>query len=299
VRRSVVLLVAVALLAGGAALILVGGAAIRSRPPVPADVAAVSDPADADGSASKRLSSERPAFKGRERQSAADAGGEETDQAAAADTGLPDDAAGPVGTKTGAAGGPPAAAQPPERRQHMILFQPVATAAGTIEVKGYRIAFEGIEPIGPDETCDAQGRSWPCGARARAAFRAWLRGRSVTCEVPPQPGSETIVAPCRMGTEDIAEWLVENGWARPAADGPYVALGETAAQAGKGVFGAAPAMTAPAEAPAGSQLPAPPAPGAIMAAPGAEPPPEIIVPPTTGPVDVFPTPPAPPPAPAQ
>src|SRR5690606_26049500 len=76
-----------------------------------------------------------------------------------------------------------------------------------------------------------------CGARARSAFRAFLRGRAVTCEVPTEPDKAVITAACRMGKQDVSEWLVENGWARAAAGGPYAQAGEAVRAAGKGIFG--------------------------------------------------------------
>ncbi|MDB5525805.1 MAG: hypothetical protein JWM58_3568, partial [Rhizobium sp.] len=54
------------------------------------------------------------------------------------------------------------------------LFQPVATAAGLIEAKGYSVAVSGIDVVPQDETCTTDGKSWPCGIRARTAFRSFL-----------------------------------------------------------------------------------------------------------------------------
>ncbi|RUU11485.1 thermonuclease family protein [Mesorhizobium sp. USDA-HM6] len=161
------------------------------------------------------------------------------------------------------------------------LFQPVATAAGFIEAKGYAVAIAGIDVVKADETCSDEGRSWACGARARTAFRAFLRGRTVVCAVPPEGGRDTISAECRVGNKDIGEWLVENGWARAAQGSPYVEAGDKASAARKGIFGAAPKL---------GGLPAMPA--AIGPAPAA---PNSILPADDGAV----TPPADQPAPAQ
>ncbi len=180
------------------------------------------------------------------------------------------------------------------------LVRPVTTAAGTLEVSGYRITISGLEPISPEETCSFEGKDWPCGTRARAAFRAWLRGRTVSCDIPPE-ADKMLTISCRMGKQDIGAWLVGNGWARAAPDGAYAELGARAAQEKKGVFGPPPAMNAPPVTAVSSELPAPSAESgattSILAPEPAIAPAESDLP---GPaVEVFPTPPAAPPKPLQ
>ncbi|RWB02008.1 thermonuclease family protein [Mesorhizobium sp.] len=138
------------------------------------------------------------------------------------------------------------------------LFQPVASAAGVIEAKGYSVAISGVDIVRQDETCTDGGKSWTCGTRARTAFRAFLRGRAVVCTVPPEGGRDLITGECRVGNQDVGQWLIENGWARAAKGGPYVEAGEKARMARKGVFGPAPSL---------SGLPPAPAPFAATAQP--------------------------------
>lgn len=127
-----------------------------------------------------------------------------------------------------------------------ILHRPLAVAAGLFESQGHTVKIAGIEPPDAGETCISDGVSWPCGVHARTAFRNWLRGRALTCVVPPVPGGEVVVSDCTRGKQNPAEWLVTQGWARAEADGPYAAL-ETAARAQRrGLFGPAPAALAPA-----------------------------------------------------
>lgn len=145
------------------------------------------------------------------------------------------------------------------------LFQPVAAAAGLIEAKGYAVAVSGIGVVKVDETCSDEGKSWACGARARTAFRAFLRGRTVVCAVPPEGGRDTISAECRVGNKDIGEWLVENGWARAAQGGPYVEAENKARAAKKGIFGGAPNLGGLPALPAAAG-PAPAAPASILPA---------------------------------
>nr|WP_033838763.1 thermonuclease family protein [Mesorhizobium loti] len=143
------------------------------------------------------------------------------------------------------------------------LFQPVATAAGLIEAKGYSVAVSGIDIVPQDKTCTTDGKSWPCGIRARTAFRAFLRGRAVVCTVPPEGGRDRIAAQCRIGKQDVGQWLVDNGWARPTKGGPYAEAGEKALTAKKGIFGSAPNLAGIAAEPA-APAQAPQAPGSIL-----------------------------------
>ncbi|UVK43590.1 thermonuclease family protein [Mesorhizobium sp. AR07] len=143
------------------------------------------------------------------------------------------------------------------------LFQPVAPAAGLIDAKGYSVAVSGVDIVRQDETCSDDGKSWPCGVRARTAFRAFLRGRAVVCTVPPDGGRDLISAECRIGKQDVGQWLVENGWARATKGGPYVEAGDKARTAKKGIFGSAPNLSGMPAMPA-APSPAPQAPSSIL-----------------------------------
>ncbi|AZO13017.1 thermonuclease family protein [Mesorhizobium sp. M3A.F.Ca.ET.174.01.1.1] len=153
----------------------------------------------------------------------------------------------------------------PDGRDGTKLFQPVATAAGLIEAKGYIVAVSGVDVVAADEICSDGSRSWDCGARARTAFRAFLRGRTVMCAVPAQGGRDTVVAECWVGNKDVGQWLVENGWARAAQSGPYLEAEDKARAAKKGIFGTAPDLGGLPSLPAATG-PAPDAPDTILPA---------------------------------
>ncbi|KQZ15573.1 hypothetical protein ASD44_17070 [Mesorhizobium sp. Root554] len=146
----------------------------------------------------------------------------------------------------------------PEDWKGTALFQPVAKAAGLIDAKGYSVAVSGIDMVGLDETCTDAGKEWACGQRARTAFRGFLRGRAVVCTVPPENGRDIIAAECRIGKQDVGQWLVENGWARAAAGGPYIEAGKKAEADRKGIFGPPPERIRMMLSPGASSLPAPP-----------------------------------------
>lgn len=138
-------------------------------------------------------------------------------------------------------------AQPPQRPEIFRLFRPVAPAAGRIEAGGQEIVVAGIDPVDPGQDCEAaDGTTWPCGMRARTAFRLWLRGRAIDCKLPDQNSAKETTgsaasARCALDGDDVGQWLVENGWAPASADGPYGDLEKQARKAGKGLFGDGPA----------------------------------------------------------
>jgi endonuclease YncB( thermonuclease family) len=129
------------------------------------------------------------------------------------------------------------------------LYRPNIAAAGLIGTSDGPIRLAGIEAPGPDELCGAAG--WHCGRMARAALRQFIRGRAIECDV--RPGTDRIADPalCRVGGQDIAEWLVEQGWARPDG-GSYSAAADKAQAERLGLWGDGPGdrqAAAPASSP--------------------------------------------------
>lgn len=148
---------------------------------------------------------------------------------------------------------PPAAVPVDNSAKPILLYRPVATSAGNIEASGYRISIEGINAPGPEETCNSDGTDWPCGMAARTALRNWLRSRAIECNVPGQPSDELIATQCKLGTTDVASWLVSNGWARTQEGSPLADAMKKAEEQKLGLFGSAPATL-----PASTELPLPP-----------------------------------------
>lgn len=176
----------------------------------------------------------------------------------------------------------PAKQAMPDEWKGTPLYQPVAPAAGRIEAKGYSVAVSGVDVMPEDETCtDEAGKSWPCGIRARSAFRAFIGHRAVNCVVPPEGGRDLISASCRIGKVDVGQWLVSNGWARPVAGGPYADAGEKAKTEKKGIFGKAPEMTGLPPAPPPVSAPAA-VPSSIIDSSGLSAPPATNNPPSLG-----------------
>ncbi|MEP7455717.1 thermonuclease family protein [Phyllobacterium sp. SB3] len=147
---------------------------------------------------------------------------------------------------------PPAPAPVDNTAKPVLLYRPVATSAGSIEASGYRISIEGINAPGVEETCKADGVDWPCGMAARTALRNWLRSRAIECNVPGQSSDELIATQCKLGTMDVASWLVSNGWARARDGAPLADMMKKAEEQKLGIFGGAPPSL-----PASDELPLP------------------------------------------
>lgn len=121
-----------------------------------------------------------------------------------------------------------------------LLHRPVAIAAGIVEAQGYRIRIAGIEPLLPSAECEnAPGRNRFCGRMALTAFRGWLRGRAITCNLGAVADTGPLRAACSLGGKDAGAWLVENGWARAEAGSAYAALETAARENAVGMFAGA------------------------------------------------------------
>jgi endonuclease YncB( thermonuclease family) len=119
------------------------------------------------------------------------------------------------------------------------LFRPIVESAGLIRAGPGTLRLAGIDALAADATCGDGEAEWPCGRMARSQLSRFLRGRAIECEVPRGADSVPDEARCRVAGDDIAEWLVRRGWARPT--GP--AYREVAAEAeadGRGMWGERP-----------------------------------------------------------
>jgi endonuclease YncB( thermonuclease family) len=128
------------------------------------------------------------------------------------------------------------------------FFRPLAVESAVFQSMGRTIAIAGVKSVPVDERCEHDGVAWPCGMRARTAFRLWLRGRALVCRLPDEE-REVTPARCRLAKQDAGAWLVSNGWALAAPDGPYVQAEEKARTAKMGMFGAPPEAPAIADVP--------------------------------------------------
>ena len=132
------------------------------------------------------------------------------------------------------------------------LVRPIAEGAGLLSFGGKRLQLTGIIPTPDDRICKTpDGTDWPCGMLAKTNFRLFLRLRTINCDLDTADWTGTATAACKIGTQDMSEWLVENGWAEPAAGSPLAEAAEKAKQAKKGIYGDDPRKGAPLTIPPG------------------------------------------------
>ena len=108
----------------------------------------------------------------------------------------------------------------PAPRETKRYFKVKVLDTGTFEAgpptEAVVIRLEGIDTQEADETCKTRsGKTWPCGAKARAALTLFIRSRAVTCSVPQGTTSNDLAARCSVMDQDLSTWLVRRGWATP------------------------------------------------------------------------------------
>lgn len=97
-------------------------------------------------------------------------------------------------------------------------YRVVVRDGGTIAANGIVIGLADINARDADAKCkDARGRTWPCGARARAALTRLIRGRAIVCKVPASGKPKSLTARCAVAGTDLSTWMVMQGWAKPKA----------------------------------------------------------------------------------
>ncbi|TXH79574.1 MAG: hypothetical protein E6Q77_12260 [Rhizobium sp.] len=129
-------------------------------------------------------------------------------------------------------------ASKPDGQTTIELVRPFADQAGILTLAGRSVLLNGIIPTDVDRMCiGPNGKSWPCGQAARTAFRMYLRGRSIDCDVPDANWKGTVKGACRYVRIDLSAWLVRFGWADPEPGSPLAALVDEAKEKKRGMYG--------------------------------------------------------------
>ncbi|WP_319796659.1 thermonuclease family protein [Nitrobacter sp.] len=110
----------------------------------------------------------------------------------------------------------------------------------TLEIHGQRIRLSGIDAHESDQLCRGDDSlQYRCGAKAANALDEHIAGRPVSCEGISRDQYGRTVAACSIDSEDVADWLVRNGfafdWPR-YSKGKYAGAQKEAERAGRGVW---------------------------------------------------------------
>ena len=115
--------------------------------------------------------------------------------------------------------------------------------ADTLQIGDSRYRLYGADAVEAHQMCrKPDGTAWPCGPQATAALSDFLQGREVSCEAwqGRRDVYDRLIAICHAGADDLAEWLVKNGWAVADPDANrlynYTAVERTAKFLGKGIW---------------------------------------------------------------
>jgi len=99
---------------------------------------------------------------------------------------------------------------------------PAVLPSGMVMVQGHDLTLWGIAELASDQQCWHENRAWDCGEQSLIALRHYLAGHPVRCAIKSYPDNGPMSAQCfrKSGNkeEDIAQYLVAQGWARDAAD---------------------------------------------------------------------------------
>jgi endonuclease YncB( thermonuclease family) len=102
---------------------------------------------------------------------------------------------------------------------------------GSLQADGVVISLAGIAAREADATCKgAGGKTWRCGAAAKAALAKLIRARAVTCTRSKSGEHKIVIARCSVAGTDLSTWMVRQGWAEPK-DTNEAPLAEAAAAA--------------------------------------------------------------------
>lgn len=96
----------------------------------------------------------------------------------------------------------------------LVAGQPVVADGDTLTINGQRIRLFGVDALEAEQFCqNDRGQDWQCGGKATQALAELVRGQSVTCEQRDIDQYGRMVAVCRIGSRDIGEEMVRQGWA--------------------------------------------------------------------------------------
>ena len=115
----------------------------------------------------------------------------------------------------------PQATAPKAQQQERTRDEPASALAGiarvvdgdTVNIRGVAIRLDGIDSPETKQTCELNGQTYPCGAKATEALITLLGGQPIECVETGKDRNGRTVARCNVGSTDIGTWMVEHGWA--------------------------------------------------------------------------------------
>ena len=104
----------------------------------------------------------------------------------------------------------------------------------SLVVNGVEIRLRGVDAPEGRQMCQRDGRDWACGQEAAKRLAAKIGGRTVHCAGSEYDKHDRLLGVCRIGEDELNEWLVAEGWA--VALGSYQAAEAKARSEGRGIW---------------------------------------------------------------
>ena len=110
---------------------------------------------------------------------------------------------------------------------------------GSLRVDNRTVRLDGIIIPPTDQTCQSNVRPITCAPQAALALNFKIGVNFVHCDIRERRPNGDVTAHCTVNDEDLAAWLIQQGWAAAAPDAPpeYIVLEKIARQRGLGVWG--------------------------------------------------------------
>ena len=84
----------------------------------------------------------------------------------------------------------------------------------TLALGAQRVRLFGIAAPEITQNCTLASKVWACGADVATALHIQVGEQVVNCDERGIDATKTVTAVCKVGTLDLGDWMVRNGWAR-------------------------------------------------------------------------------------
>ena len=122
--------------------------------------------------------------------------------------------------------------------------QVVVIGAATLNLGGRKVVLAGVGQPEDGQRCHVSDgtKTFECSFLSMQALRQRVRARGVECRLGALETIGIEATACRIGTTDLGEWLVSQGWGTAAADAPdaYRTAEDAARCSGSGIWADAP-----------------------------------------------------------
>lgn len=110
---------------------------------------------------------------------------------------------------------------------------------GSLRIDSRTVRLYGVIIPSTDQACQSNIRPIRCAPQAALALSFKVGVNFVHCDIKERQPNGDVTAHCTVNDEDLAAWLIRQGWAAAAPDAPpeYVVLEKIARQRGFGVWG--------------------------------------------------------------